>query len=497
MLACTVVTASAASAACTQDGAGAPGTESPPVLSTADPMATSTITTSGTTTPADDPLGTGPGLGEPGADQRCDQEAGRSAPRRITVWHSMGRDAQGIFEDMLRQFEDEHKGLAVDASFVGGYTEALQTIRTSGPAELPDLFMSQADSVRLLHDSRLFVTPSTCHSGTLPESLADLWPVVEATYSVDGILQAYPFNVSTPVLLFDKVRFERAGLDADAPPSTMTDLRAAIEQMLDTGAAAQGLVLYDRSASWFIEQWAAREGGELLLPRNGHGTSVIDDVRLDDEASRAGLGWIRALSEDGLATWLGINTSGLDDLFAMVDGDAPAAFTLHTSAAIGDLLRLLGDDSPFPDVRLGVGQLPFPGSGSLVGGGSFWLVDRDDTAAAGAASLLGEWLMAPGQQAVLAAETGYIPATRAAAEVPALLDRWVTSPELAVGFRQLSGAGTTPGAIGMQVGPRVEIQRVLELAGGEAARTDRDLAEILRDAEADIQALLEGYAASG
>jgi sn-glycerol 3-phosphate transport system substrate-binding protein len=428
---------------------------------------------------------------------RCDRAAASNEPVDVVVWHSVGQDAGPLFDDLLAEFTADHPGISITSTFVGGYTNALQRLRTTDRADLPHLFMGQADSVRLFHDADLFVPPGECSdTGTAPP-LDDLLPVVRATYTVDGAVQAYPFNVSTPVLMFDRARVERAGFDADRPPADMDELRTAITQMIDTGATVNGLVLYDRSASWFIEQWSARAGNELLAPRNGHDAATVDAARFVSDVTVEALGWLRDLTGDGLATWIGLNTSGVDDLFAMVDEATPAAFTLHTSAAIGDILRLLdGDDNPFPDVRLGVAPLPFPGTGSLVGGGGFWLVDRGDPAATGGAAVLGEWLLAPAQQARFSKETGTVPATMSAAREPALLERWAEAPVLEVAYRQLADTATTPAALGMQTIPRVEIQRVLELAAGEAVTSDRDLTDILRDAEVAATELIERYRAA-
>jgi sn-glycerol 3-phosphate transport system substrate-binding protein len=298
-------------------------------------------------------------------------------------------------------------------------------------------------------------------------------------------------------MLYDRARFERAGLDPDNPPADMEGVRASIVQMIETGATARGLALYDRSASWFIGQWSARVAQALLLPDNGHGLAPIDEVNFDNDVVREALGWLRGLSDDGLTAWVGVNASGIDDLFAMV-GDDAASFTLHTSAAVGDILRLLdGDDNPQPLVRLGVAPLPFPGAGSLVGGGGVWLVDKRNPGATGAAALLGEWLMAPAQQAEWGRETGSGPATTAAVREPDLLARWAEAPELAVGYHQLADSSTTPAALGMQVIPRLEIQRVLDLAAAEAVTGDRDLGDILRDAAAAAAELIERFRPAG
>ena len=69
------------------------------------------------------------------------------------------------------------------------------------------------------------------------------------------------------------------GLDPDDPPTTFDELESVVRQLRDSGAAATGMVLYDRAASWLVEQAAAQEGRLLVEPANGReGTSVTDLV---------------------------------------------------------------------------------------------------------------------------------------------------------------------------------------------------------------------------
>ena len=92
---------------------------------------------------------------------------------------------------------------------------------------------------------------------------------------------------------------------------------------------------------------------------------------------------------------------------------------IHTSAAVCDILELL-ESGNWPGVELGVGPLPGPGEGSLIGGNALWMLDTGDPGRVGRAISVLQWLYEPEQLARLAAETGYVPPTAAAATVPAI-----------------------------------------------------------------------------
>ncbi len=361
------------------------------------------------------------------------------------------------------------------------------------PADRPDVFMGSNSSVRLQYDSGLFVPPSECTGGETPEALDDLLPIIEATYTVDGSLVAAPYNVSTPVMMYDRKLWRAAGLDPDDPPATFDELEAAVRQLRDSGAAATGMVLYDRAASWLVEQAAAQEGRLLVTPENGRKGTAITGVEFEDPSSVATLERFRVLQREGYILWAGINQSGRDDLLQLANAEAPSGLTLHTSASIGDAIRIV--ESGLIGAGIEVGAAPLPGNapGGLVGGGSWWLLDQDDAAQVGAAWTLVDWLIQPERVAALAAFTGYVPTTARAAASPVTAASWEDEPALRAGYEQLAAMPATSAATGLQVGPMVEVQRALEVAASVTIDADQDPAEQLRAAEATARAALDAY----
>ena len=179
-------------------------------------------------------------------------------------------DVESFFDDVVATFETEHPGITVEVTpFDGSYSDALEQLAALDPDDRPDVFMGSSSSVRLQYDSGLFVAPSECTDGDTPDALRDLLPVIEQTYIVDGSLVAAPYNVSTAVMMYDRNRWRAAGLDPDDPPATFDELEVVVRRLRDSGAAATGMVLYDRSASWLVEQAAAQDGRLLVEPVNG------------------------------------------------------------------------------------------------------------------------------------------------------------------------------------------------------------------------------------
>jgi sn-glycerol 3-phosphate transport system substrate-binding protein len=423
---------------------------------------------------------------------RCDPAAALAGPTTITFWSALDRLGGAAIDGLVERFTAEHPGITVDVVEISGYFAIIEALRDTPPEDSPDLVMGSVNDLQRLRDSDRFLVPSTCAPSLTSQD--DLVPVVAATYESGGDLVAVPFNVSTPVLLYDRARFAAAGLDPDDPPATPDEVRAALEAMEMADPTVDGLVFYDRAASWLLDQWSAQDGRLLLEPGNAIDVDVAD-IAVDTAENRASLAWAQALVADGLAMTVGTNTSGIDDLVKMIDPAAPGAMAFHTSAALGDVMAFR-DALPADDRwDIGVGPLPGPGVGSLVGGAALWLADRGagaDPMRAGAAWVLADWLLQAEQQAELAAATGYVPAVTAAVDEPVLRERWAAEPILEVGFRQLAAMPATPATVGIRVGPRVDVERALELAAA-AALGGVDPATELARAELEIAAILDRY----
>lgn len=434
----------------------------------------------------------------PAAPRCAPADAGSNTPgaaTTIAVWHSLDGDVLGFFDEVIAEFEAEHPGIDIESTrYEGGYTEGLKQLAMLDEADRPDVFMGSNSSIRVQHDSGLFVPPSECTGGETPDALRDLLPIIERTHTVDGTLVAAPYNVSTPVMMYDRKIWRAAGLDPDDPPATFDELDTVIRRLRDSGAAATGMVLYDRAASWLVEQTAAQDGHLLVEPANGREGTAVTAVEFETPEAIANVERFRVLNREGYILWAGINQSGRDDLLQLVNPDAPSGLTLHTSASIGDVVRVVESGLIGAGVEVGAAPLPSNTPGGLAGGGSWWLVGHDDDPAqVGAAWTLVDWLIQPDRLAEMAAFTGYVPTTERAAESEVTTASWEEIPALRIGYEQLAAMPDTDAAAGMQVGPMVEVQRALEVAASVAIDADQDPTEQLRLAEGTALTALGAY----
>jgi sn-glycerol 3-phosphate transport system substrate-binding protein len=338
-------------------------------------------------------------------------------------------------------------------SVEGGSEGLLRRLEGTPPANWPDIIVAHPQALRRLVDSERIVPPSVC-SGS-EASASDLLPAVRATYSYRGELQATPFGVSTPVLLYDAAEFREAGLDPTKPPQTLDQLAAASEQVVSSGVSPHGLVVTDWYTNFLINQGAAQRGDLVAMPANGRegGDLTVD---YNTPANVELMKWLTDVIDAHGGFYQGQVPSGLEDLIRIAQPANGAVMSIHTSGSLGDLIAFLEGGS-FPGVELGVGPMPGTRAGGLVGGNGLWMVQHDDPTRLGAAYQVVSWLTGPAQLGRLVAATGYIPPSFSVAEEPMVLEAWRKYPQLRVGFDQLAAQDDSLASAGAVFGPSVEI----------------------------------------
>ncbi len=168
-------------------------------------------------------------------------------------------------------------------------------------------------------------------------------PRAAKAYSTEGVQWAMPFNVSDPVLFYNKKIFEKAGLDPTKPPLTLEEVRADSQKIVDSKAAAYGIALdtgADSGGGWYLEQWFAK-AGELYADNENGRAAPATRVLYDGPKGVELITYLQGLVNDGLAVNVGDNASGQDNFFKMADPAEPAAMTIGTSAALGSLLSVV------------------------------------------------------------------------------------------------------------------------------------------------------------
>lgn len=404
----------------------------------------------------------------------------------ITLWSSLPPDPAGALATMVAAFEAT-TGRRVSTRTFSRPAEAIDELRRSSAP--PDLVTVDLDGFLPLAASGLATDVQSCIDTDPAFDPADLVPSIAGTYSIAGRVVAMPLIVSSPVLIYDKKMMASAGLDPNQPPADLAGLRTTLEAMARTGLTPRGLLLVNRP--WYVTAWSAQRGEPIAAPDNGRrtparaitltGTSVADD-----------LAYLRSLVDDGLAQWAD-DSDPVADLRALIDPAGRAAMTVHTSGSLGglyDIAEQAGPDGP----EVGVGPMPGPGSGGLVGGQSLMMLGRDPGRLQRAWSLV-SWLTAGPQQARFST-AGYVPVRRSSAALPEQLAIWQERPGLRVAYDVLLATPDEPTRLAPIVGLTWHMNFRLNWAVEDVVKSadgGREPVDALADAERDMNRVLQAF----
>jgi sn-glycerol 3-phosphate transport system substrate-binding protein len=307
-------------------------------------------------------------------------------------------------------------------------------------------------------------------------------------FTVDGALWPMPFNVSNPVLYYNKAAFQAAGLDPDDPPATLDEVREASQTIVDSGATRFGWAM--KLDPWLLEQWTAMAGEPYVDNGNGRDARATQ-VEFDNDAGLAAFEWIADMVESDLAENTGPPEGNINHYLAV--GNRTSAMTADTSAALGTILAALGAGQ-FAGVELGVGPLPgLPGDGAtFVGGGANYIVRGDDPAKVEAAWRFAKYLNEPEVQARWA-RSGYIPIRESATELPAVQRLWRQTPEYRVAYDQLATDVDSVAAAGPVIGDFTGVKDVVTDAMERMLTNGTPPDEALAEAKTEADDVIADY----
>lgn len=433
----------------------------------------------------------------------CDTTALNSAsgPVSLKFWHGMNGDLEDALKNLTAEYNASQSKVTVLLENQGGYEQTLDKYLQSSQSSRPDIVQAPEYAVQVLRD-----TVSTVPIGACLESsgfdTSDFLSKALNQYATEGVQWSMPFNVSNPVLYFNKKVFAAAGLDPNTSPLNMDEVRSFSQAIVDSGAASFGLALdtgADSGGGWFLEQWFAKLG-ELYSDNDNGRLAPSTKVFFDGQTGVDLLTDLQSLIGDGLAYNVGDNASGQDALLKLADPSKAASMTIATSAALGTVLSTV-EGGLIPGITaadIGVGPMPSPGSkvspGAIVGGASLWIVDQKDPLRAAAAWDFISFLSSAQSQSTWAAATGYIPVRSLALELDPIASTYANDPRFKVAYDQLLEVTESAATIGAVLGPQREI-RTLTARAIATVLQGGDVVATLTTAANQANALLADYIA--
>jgi sn-glycerol 3-phosphate transport system substrate-binding protein len=413
-------------------------------------------------------------------------------PVEVTFWHGFAAGAnQDATNFLVQKFNQAHQGeIHVTATYQGTYDDTLAKLKTAIQAgqatQLPSLAQIYDIGTRFMIDSRA-IQPMQVFIDHDKYSIADLEPNILGYYAINGKLYSMPWNVSTPLLYYDKDAFQAAGLDPNKPPRTLDEIRADAEKLTKKDASGN-VVQYGFGAAiygWFLEQLTAR--ADLPYCNNGNGrdrnatkvnVNQPEDVKIVD--------WWTKMVADGLALNTGRNTTDAQNAFKA----GRFAMNLESTGA------LRGYQSAVK-FQLGTGFFPKSGDtgagGTIIGGASLWVMNGKPSYEQKAAWEFVKFLEQPDNMAYWHTHTGYFPVDKKALNDPTD-QAWVAQyPQFRTAIDQLHATKLDKATQGCLLGVMPAARQAAEVGIENAILRKSPPQKAMDDAVQSIQPQIDQY----
>ncbi len=410
-------------------------------------------------------------------------------PIEVTMWHSMADPAGGSLQDIVDKFNASQELYEVELLFQGGYTDSLnKLINSIGTTNVPTIIQLSDASTQIMVDSGS-ITPIQGFIDEEGYDLSDFEPKALAFYTINDVLYSMPFNMSGPILYYDRAAFEAAGLDPDDPPETLDEVRQYAEQIVQQageGGTRYGISL--ETSAWYFEQMLAKGGA--LFANGEHGRSErITEVEFDNDTGVEIITWWDDMVTDGLAYNA---VDAIDSMLKLATGEA--AMTIASTAALRPAIFaiiLVGRD-PF---QYDTGPMPGPaGDGGIaLGGASLWILNEgDEDEQRGAWEFL-KFAATPEQQAQWHSDTGYFPNRVSAYDEPPAVAAREEFPQFLTAIEQLRASPDVTATSGILLGPLNEVRKRVVEAFEKVLTGGGDPATELQAAVDDANEMIEQY----
>jgi len=192
-----------------------------------------------------------------------------NAQTRISFWHAQEGKSRAAIEELVQRFNQSQREVEVTAVYKGTYPEVIAAAKAAyrhkDPPHLVQVY--EVGTQSMIMSDTIVPVHRLMHQQKVSVDWVDFLETITGYYSTDGNLNSMPFNVSTPILYYNKDIFRKAGLP-DTPPVTWSDVEAASRKILAAGAAKCGFTtpspswtLLENTFAWHDQPFATNQNG--------------------------------------------------------------------------------------------------------------------------------------------------------------------------------------------------------------------------------------------
>ena len=383
--------------------------------------------------------------------------AAAAAQDSILFWHAMDGSLGRSLDELVQRFNASQQQVRVTPVYKGSYDRTMADALVAQRAgQGPNIVQVYELGTGTMMAATGTVRPVWQVFQDAGEKIdAKLFLPAVGGYFADqyGNLQALPFNVSTPILFYNKNLFRKAGLDPEKPPKTWYEMPKAMGALVAAGqdcvytTSWPSWVQIENMGTWHNQDFATKDNGLAGLD-----AALVFNTHLMVRHVSFLSSWARA----GYFTYSGRTVEG-ERRFARGE----CAMVTASSASYAELRAQAKFD-------FGVAQLPYYDDirgaphHTLIGGGGLWTLGGKKPNEYRAAAKFLAWLARPEIQAEWHQRTGYVPVTRDAYELTAQSGFYKNNPGHEIAIRQLLLNQPTKESRGIRLGEFPEIRAILE-----------------------------------
>ena len=372
---------------------------------------------------------------------------------QIAFWHAMGGWRIGVIERMCADFNEIFPQYEVVPEFKGSYRDtlnaAIAAARAGAPPGVVQIFEV---GTRMAIDSGIFEpAQEVIEECGLDVDWSQYIPATMSYYTIDGVVYSFPFNSSNPILYYNKDIFEKAGIELPRKP-TFKDIYEAAKKIVESGYATYGITWPVHS--WFVEQWLAEQGQDLVDNENGQAGRPTQTYLLSDAAKRIFIWWGK-LYKEGLYAPTSFEAWGEAKRNFLAQ---QAAMLIYSTSDVANM-RAQALDAGF---HVRTAYFPVPAEverhGVIIGGGSLWIAKDLTPEQKKAAAEFVLWISSVAQTIRWHQLTGYFPIKLTAVQALEEEGWYKRFPDFRTAMDQLQETVVCPATKGAKIGAFLEVR---------------------------------------
>lgn len=430
-----------------------------------------------------------------------------SGPVEVVVWHTQQAKPLETLQALAAEYNASQDKVRVRLEAQGvSYEELQRKFEAAVPSrDLPAVVLFDDTATQTMIDSGVILPAQACIDAEGYDT-SSLLEVARNYYTVDGALWPGSANLASALLFYNRNHFRAAGLDPDDPPETLAEVRAAAEQLKQSGVVQTPVV--HEFASWKTEFWLTGAGSPVVDNDNGRGDGATTAATLEgNERALELFEWFHEMQQDGLMLALPKTEGQIDHYLAMAEQNA--SILIESSSAATSVEAFLGGELDTSTIEAGdqlddasgldIGAGPFPtmieGGSTQMGGAAWFMTNTVAPEVQAAAWDFLKFMNEPHAQAQMLIGGSYLPYNRDAASLPevtsfyqqSLSGRWLKTADEQV-------VAIDPSFPGPLIGPYYDFRKALEAAHESLVVGGATPSGALAEAQSSITAALDRYA---